>query len=290
MPKNISHFEDARANLRLPITQFTDIKNIIKNKSFVSKLGNVTQIYLGKVKVTRFSEKSNQDKGHLKFKYKGRDILLYYDSKERLATTLGMIEDEFIKEESVLFNVKKREVVDVGAYVADTAIAYIANGAKHVYALEPYPYYYNLGVKNIALNKLGGKITMINAGCGGEDSRTSIDKSSTSFTSIKKSNSKKSAGQIKIISLKHLAKQYGLKNAALKIDCEGCEYDIMFKTDKDILRRFSEIQIEYHYGYKNLEKRLKEIGFNVKISKPVKKYNFTTRSFMVLGFINAKRI
>ncbi len=288
MPKNVTISDDVMANLRLPITQFTDIRNILKNRSLVSKLSNATEIDLDNVRITKLKE--NGDGGYLRFRYKGRNITFYYDSGHRLAETLGMIGDEFIKEQSVIFKVKGRDVVDIGAYVADTAICYMANGAKHVYAFEPYPYFYNLGVKNIKSNRLENKITMINAGCGGESSKTAIDKKSTNFTSIKVSNRKKSGKQVEIISLESVVKQYNLKNASLKIDCEGCEYDIIFKTDANILRCFSEIQIEYHYGYKNLEERLKEIGFSVKRTRPGKKYNFTTRSFMVLGFINAKRL
>jgi FkbM family methyltransferase len=291
MSKNISGSENAMANLALPVNQFKDIRNIIKNRSFTSRLDRIAEISIGNVTISKLNESAKGDKGFLKFKYKGRKLMFYYDSKNRLAETLGMINDEFIEEESARINVKNRDVVDVGAYDADTAICYVANGARHVYAFEPYPYYYALGLKNIKANRLTGRITMVNAGCGGESSKTAVDKASTGFTNIKSSKSKrKSAKQIDIISLGQIARRYNLKNAVLKIDCEGCEYNIIFKTDSDILRRFSEIQIEYHYGYANLEKKLKEIGFRVTHTKPIKKYNFTSKSFMVLGFINAKRL
>ena len=289
--KNISNLDDLAANLSLPATQLKDLRNIMKNRSFTSRLENAKEIDIGKVRISKLQETKDKNTGFLLFKYKGRDIRFYYDSKNRLAETLGMINDEFIDEESARLKVKGKDVIDIGAYDADTAICYVANGAEHVYALEPYPYYYELGVKNVKANKLTNKITMINAGCSSRNGKILISSSSSSFTIVGPAKEgKKSGKQIDIISLAQLVKKYHLNNAVLKIDCEGCEYDIIFGTSPSILRCFSEIQIEYHYGYSNLEKRLKDLDFKVKHTRPTKKYNFTSKSFMVLGFLNAKRL
>jgi FkbM family methyltransferase len=291
MPKNVSAPDDAIANLVLPVSQFTDIRNIIKNRAAASKLGTASEIYVGRVKISKVAGRDGPNRGFLKFRYKKRELMFYYDSADRLAETLGMINDEFIKEESARFDARNRDVVDIGAYVADTAICYIANGARHVYAFEPYPYFYGLGVKNIRANRLEGRITLLNAGCGSRSSKTAIDSSSINFTSVTSQKAgRRSTKQISILTLGEITKRYNLKNAVLKVDCEGCEYDILSSTDVDTLRHFSEIQIEYHYGYRNLEERLAEAGFRVARTKPIKKYNFTTSSFMVLGFITAKRL
>jgi FkbM family methyltransferase len=276
MPKNVSAPDDAIANLALPVSQFTDIRNIIKNRAAASKLGTASEIYVGRVKISKVVGRDGPNSGFLKFRYKKRELMFYYDSAGRLAETLGMINDEFIKEESARFDARNRDVVDIGAYVADTAICYIANGARHVYAFEPYPYFYGLGVKNIHANGLEGRITLLNAGCGSRSSKTAIDSSSINFTSVTSQKAgRRSTKQISILTLGEITKRYNLKNAVLKVDT---------------LRHFSEIQIEYHYGYRNLEERLAEAGFRVARTKPIKKYNFTTSSFMVLGFITAKRL
>ena len=71
----------------------------------------------------------------------------------------------------------------------------------------------------------------------------------------------------------------------LKIDCEGAEYDILFKTPKKILQRIDKISMEYH----NLDKKrdnislmnfLKNNGF---VIKGTKKFSNST------GMIYAKR-
>lgn len=53
------------------------------------------------------------------------------------------------------------------------------------------------------------------------------------------------------------------------MDCEGCECDAILSIADDILRRFSYIQIEYHYGYKNLKEKLEKSGFTVSITRPI---------------------
>jgi hypothetical protein len=47
------------------------------------------------------------------------------------------------------------------------------------------------------------------------------------------------------------------------IDCEGCEYEVLLDTKNSDLRRFKQIQIEYHYRYLNLKRKLEDAGFKV---------------------------
>ena len=68
-------------------------------------------------------------------------------------------------------------------------------------------------------------------------------------------------------------KQFNLENAVMKIDCEGSEYDFILNTDIKSLRKFQQIIIEYHYGYRNLVKKLKSARFKVKITRPVNDVN-----------------
>jgi FkbM family methyltransferase len=288
MQKNVSKSDYIRSSLKLPATQLRDVTSMIRNRELASRLERDSEIELGNLKITKLDGKNGG--GFIRFSYKGRQLKFFYDSRGKLAEALGMVSDEFINGESNRIDVKKRDVVDIGAYVADTAICYISNGARHVYAFEPYPYFYKIANINIKANGLAKKITMVNAGCGGESSTISINKYSKNFAKLKdRKVEKRASKEIDVVSLKQIVETYKLKDAVLKVDCEGCEYDIILKTGESILRRFSEIQIEYHYGYGNLKEKLKGIGFRMKHTKPFKKYNFATNSFMTVGFINAKR-
>jgi len=57
------------------------------------------------------------------------------------------------------------------------------------------------------------------------------------------------------------------------------------------LKAFDQIIMEYHYGYRNLVKRLRRAGFKVKYSTPKYTHNIEAEnSNMYLGFIFATRI
>ena len=93
---------------------------------------------------------------------------------------------------------------------------------------------------------------------------------------------------IKILSLKTLLSDYNVDKAVLKMDCEGCEYNLL-KEDNDTLKKFKRIQIEYHYGYEKLKKKLEDAGFTVTYSEPMKVFNKNaTEHNMVMGYIYAK--
>ncbi|MEM3859391.1 MAG: FkbM family methyltransferase, partial [Candidatus Micrarchaeaceae archaeon] len=74
----------------------------------------------------------------------------------------------------------------------------------------------------------------------------------------------------------------------LKMDCEGCEYNLLNEDDETI-KKFSMIQIEYHYGYEKLVDKLKECGFTVKYTEPKEFYNPSARKTMMIGYIYAER-
>lgn len=66
----------------------------------------------------------------------------------------------------------------------------------------------------------------------------------------------------------------------MKIDCEGCEYELILSTDEGTLARFDEIILEYHAGYLNLINKLRNCGF---ICKKV------TPGYIGHGIVHAKR-
>ena len=81
----------------------------------------------------------------------------------------------------------------------------------------------------------------------------------------------------------------GYGEIALKMDCEGCEYEVLLAATDVVLRRFSHIQIEYHYGYKNLKDRLEKSGFKVSVTRPIFQALPETNNKMYIGNIFAKR-
>ena len=186
---------------------------------------------------------------------------------------------------------KGKKVVDVGAWIGDTSIAFITNGAIQVIALEPIQSSYELAKKNIESNNLSSKIELLFAACDSEDGFIFVNPNAESTP---QADLKTYHDGIKIpkFSLNSLISKYNIEDGILKMNCEGCEYNTILKTPKEILRKFEYIVIEYHYGYKNLIKRLRELGFDVKITaNPVFSYNpHSTPNKMYIGRIVAKRI
>lgn len=166
----------------------------------------------------------------------------------------------FFKEDYSFLNVAGCDVIDVGVNIGDSPIYFALNGARRVIGLEPYPYAFSYAEKNVKLNKFRN-IILLNAGYG-KDSKIVVDnnKISSIGSSLIASNDGK---EIQIYSLKTLLNKYEIENAVLKMDCEGCEHNLL-DEDYEVLRRFNLIQIEYHYGYEKLKEKLEKCGFNVK--------------------------
>lgn len=226
----------------------------------------------------------------IKFNTMQRSVSLAYDSNKQLLNTFGLITEQFIEEQYKWLDVKGKDVIDIGASVGDTAIYFALNGARHVYAFEPYSYSYKLALKNIKLNGLQNKITLLNEGCGGKECSISIDINyqNTVSTELKEFNKGK---EIKVITLRSIIKRFDIRDSAiLKVDCEGCEYGTLLKSQNSDLRKFQQIQFEYHYGYLNLKKKLEEAGFIVKKTCPGYSLNKDVENKeMFTGLIYAER-
>jgi len=195
----------------------------------------------------------------------------------------------FAFEDYKFLNPKDEVVIDIGANIGDSPIYFCIEGAKKAIALEPYPLNFELLTENININDCTDKIELLNAGYG-RDGLIRIDESFMPNCASDLKESKDGKGKlINIYSLKTILSMFNVKEAVLKMDCEGCEYNLL-NEDRDTIRRFKRIQIEYHYGYEELYNYLKDNNFDVKYTKPVSFYNpHASNPNMKLGYIFATR-
>ncbi|MGA2573512.1 MAG: FkbM family methyltransferase [Candidatus Methanomethylicaceae archaeon] len=165
----------------------------------------------------------------------------------------------FVGEPYKALNVFGKDVVDVGAFVGDTALWFASQGARRVFALEPYPVAFELLKKNVRLNHFQN-IHLLNEALGPKDSSFVAD---PDFRSNAGSGIRgfPQGHKVKITSLASLAADLGLQNAALKLDCEGCEYSAILQSDRDVLKSFSDIMIECHGPPEPLAIKLRGSGF-----------------------------
>jgi len=152
---------------------------------------------------------------------------------------------EIFEEEDYKFlNVQNKSVLDIGAFIGDSPIYFILKGAKKVYAIEPHPDAYNEMLENIKLNNMEDKIIPINMGISYEKDYISI-----SITTVNTWGTllKPEGNGIKIPAgkLNDIIEKYNVDAQVLKMDCEGCEYDIIL-NDYDTIKEFDEIEFEYH--------------------------------------------
>jgi len=180
----------------------------------------------------------------------------------------GDIVNTFFKKDYDQILVNERTVLDIGANIGDTGIFYALNGAKKVIGIEPFPKNFNYAEKNIQINNLDNVITLLQAGCSSKKEIIKIDPDYQSNIESEVKNFKTGI-DVPMITLQDIINKYEIpKSSVLKIDCEGCEYDIIENISFETISYFSNIQIEYHLGYKKLKTKLESFGYTVKVSKP----------------------
>lgn len=162
-----------------------------------------------------------------------------------------------------------------------------SGGARRVIAFEPYPYSYDIAKKNVSLNKIKS-VLILNQGVGDKNKIISIPRNfeNTAGSNLKSFDKGK---KIRIVTLRSIAKKYGITDGVLKMDCEGCEYRIILNSSNETLRHFKQMVVECHYGYLNIEKKLKNAGFEVKHSRVYYSYNKSAENKqMIMNLIWAK--
>jgi hypothetical protein len=129
-------------------------------------------------------------------------------------------------------DVKNRVVVDVGAAYGDSTIYFLLRGAKKVIAVEPCPEGFKELLENLKLNNAVDKVTPINAALASKHGKISVECSS-------------GKAFVDTVTLGDIVKVVDVEGAVLKMDCEGCEYDVIL-NDYEHVRLFDEVYFEYH--------------------------------------------
>ncbi len=251
--------------------------NVVLKNGDTKILNNRIEVYTTSLRLDKFFHVENNCV--IIFKYNKK--IQFFD-----AISNGDLYGIFHEYDYKFLPVKNKIVLDIGANIGDSAIYFAINNASKVIALEPYQNNFEIAKKNISINNFDKNIELLLAGCSGKSSFIRLDSDKgTPQTRLRES---KTGAQIPLHSLEYLVEHYDIESGILKMDCEGCEYDSILETPNKILKKFSHIQVEYHYGYKNLKVKLEQAGFSIETTKPSFNLNYeASPSKMFIGFLYA---
>jgi FkbM family methyltransferase len=105
-------------------------------------------------------------------------------------------------------------------------------GAKNVIAIEPCPNLFKELLENLRLNGVLDKVIPINVAIGSRGGATIIECPSGRTT-------------VDVLRLEDIVRKFNVNGGVLKIDCEGCEYDIIL-NEYNYMKSFDEVYFEYH--------------------------------------------
>ena len=180
--------------------------------------------------------------------------------------------ETFIKGEyevpEVLSGLRGRDVIDVGASIGDTALYFVLNGARKVIAVEPLPNVAKCAEENLKLNGVTDKVKVINAALSRKPVSVPCDydvQLSNVFSTLKGSGTCKVPGVTLGDLLSMVDDPY-----LLKMDCEGCEAQVILGPERERLRFFEQIIFETHPNItgvsdEQLLTSLKELGFECRL-------------------------
>jgi FkbM family methyltransferase len=127
--------------------------------------------------------------------------------------------------------------------MGDTAILFSLRGARRVIALEPYPRLYGEALLNIKANSHADRVVLVNAGLGATDGEVCADLGDVEGYSLFRPSDCCDV-KVRMYTLRTLIKEFEVEEgSALKMDCEGCEYEAVPNADPGDLDVFSQIVI-----------------------------------------------
>jgi len=149
-------------------------------------------------------------------------------------------------------DVKGKVVIDVGAYIGDSAIYFALKGARKVIAIEPHPGAFAEMLDNIKLNNMENVIIPINAGLASKPGKICIKNVDVNIANVIYHRLGDCPNAVPATTFSELISRFGVdpNDAVLKMDCEGCEFDVIL-NDYDHVRLFRELILEYHPRFVN---------------------------------------
>jgi hypothetical protein len=135
-------------------------------------------------------------------------------------------------------DLRGRIVIDIGASIGDSSLYFSSLGATKVYGFEIDKERFTMASGNIEINNLKDKIEFFNEAA-----------------------TAKSVAQLILKNNYH--------DVFIKLDCEGCEYEILRDLAQEIYVRIGAIVMEFHQDPKPLIEKLRNLNYKVSVDKTI---------------------
>ncbi len=166
-------------------------------------------------------------------------------------------------------------VVDIGAGIGEFAVLV---GREHpgcqVYAFEPFPESFGLLQENLRLNMVDNVVAFQMA-VGSESGKMflAVTGEAAQHTTTRCATlGRATVLEVQGLSLNELFQANGIEHCDfLKMDCEGCEFEVLLNSSPTVLEKINHICLEYHNGFTkfshaDLANHLRRNGFQVQIT------------------------
>jgi hypothetical protein len=163
-----------------------------------------------------------------------------------LIDSLCMLAERFVADEYGWLQPQGKVVIDVGANIGDSVLYFAKRGAVFVYGYEPNPLAFASATRNLALNSVTNA-SIVQAAVGASEAEGSV-----------------TLGSI----VEQVKRRHAETPIVCKIDCEGCEFDVLVDGDSDsALTHLSQLMVEYHWrSPAPLVEALRQAGFVIETS------------------------
>jgi len=159
-------------------------------------------------------------------------------------------------------------VVDIGAFIGETALLFLSMGASRVYALEPVHKHYQYLLRNIRRNNAANRVVALNYGAWFREARLTVNYSGSgtglqSFTETPVVIEARNLDEV-------LNEVFGKEGRIdlVKMDCEGCEYSLLSLPAED-LRLANQYVVEIHGSETPIIDKMSESSFKHKFVRRV---------------------
>ncbi len=159
-------------------------------------------------------------------------------------------------------------VLDIGGYIGDSALWFIKQGAAEVHVYEPIPANFEVLQKNVECNKelifrKQSQINIYHEGISDLEKEIQVPYWGGPGTSLDEPLEGKEVRRVRTIGLAKAFKRATKPIGLVKVDCEGCEFQMFTDYSLELLAIPKAYIIEVHGSAKIIQTIIRRLGYEI---------------------------